>query len=163
MDPLFSAIETRILGKWNMDSKKIIRMAPPPPPPRENNGFEMEIGSSSRNPNTGETTPPPGLRKIMTRIWEMDPLFCTRKKWAPVPLEHGPKENKIIMAPALPPPPGENKGIKMENGSIIFCYRNPNTEEMEHGPKEIHSKMAHPLPPDKIMDSKWKMDPLHLF
>ena len=47
----------------------------------------------------------------------------------------------------------------MENGSIMLCYRNPNIEEMEHGPKENNIVMAPPSP-EKIMDSKWKMDPL---
>ena len=54
----------------------------------------------------------------------------------------------------------------------MLCYRNPNTEEREHGFKENTNNGAPPLPirenngiemqdaPEKIMDSKWKMDPL---
>ena len=48
---------------------------------------------------------------------------------------------------------------KWKNGSIIFCYRNPNTGEMEHGLKE-NNKNGTPPPPEKIMVSKWKLDPV---
>ena len=119
-------------------------------PPRENNGFEMEIGSSSRNPNTGETTPPPpGLRKIMTRIWEMDPLFCTRKKWAPVPLEHGPKENKIIMAPALPPPREKIRESKWKMDPLFSALETLILRKWNMDPKKFMVKWRTPFHPIK--------------
>ena len=103
--------------------------------------------------NSKENAPPfplvPIIEKIMDSKWIMDPLFSALEwnrdgKWIHYflleksntgEMEHGPKEN--IHGARPPPPTRENNGIEMENGSSIFCHRNPSTEEMERGPKKI--------------------------
>ena len=79
----------------------------------------------------------------------------------PTPLQ----KKLMIMAPPPPPAPCENNEIDMETDPSSCTRRTipplqSNEMETENGSIILHQKDNPPSETDKILESKWKMDPL---